>query len=153
MKRTSCESFAPAPTLVHSARAPTIRRLLVGAAALVTATFVLLPEDASAQWRGGWRGLGWGGGYGIGWGGYRPYYRPLAGLIAYAAPIIAVAPYALLPPVSYGYAAPYPSYGGGYYGGGYYAGGYYGGYYGGGYYGYRRCVTDEGYGRYRGCDR
>ena len=161
MKRISCKSFVLAPAPAHSPVA-TVRRLLLGTAALVAAMVVLMPEDASAQWRGGWRGPGWG--YGIaGWGGYRPW----AGPIVYAAPVIALAPYVAIPPVSYSYAA--PSYGGGYYGGGYPGVGYYGGgypgvgyygvgyygggYYGGGYYGYRRCVTDEGYGRYRGCDR
>ena len=70
----------------------------VGAIALLAAMMTLIPEDASAYWRGrGWGYVGWGG-----------YYGPI-----YAAPVMAY-------PVAYGYPTPYPVYGGyGYYGYGY----------------------------------
>src|SRR5262245_37570999 len=57
----------------------TMRRLLLVTAALIAATIVLMPEDASAYWRGGWRGPAWGGYRLAGWGGYRPIYGPWAG--------------------------------------------------------------------------
>jgi hypothetical protein len=88
------------------------------------------------RWRRGW---GWGPGIALG----------IAGAVL-AGAALAGGPY--------GYGG-YPVYGGGYYPGysGYYPPPYavygvpYGGYYG--YYGYRGCVTDDGYGRFRSCDR
>ncbi len=104
-----------------------MKRLVLSGAALVTALLVLIPEDASAYWRAGWRGPGWGGYRMAAWGGYRPIYGPWA---------VAMAPGIIVThPVSYGYAIPYPLYGGFY----------------GGYYGYRGCVTNNGYGRYSRC--
>lgn len=102
------------------------------AAAALAAAIVLIPEDASAYWRGGWGAgyrLGGWSGYRLGGWGYRPLawgYRPL-----YIAPV-ALAAY----PPAYGYPASYLGYGG---------------YYGYGWYG--RCRTDEGYGRRGSCDR
>jgi hypothetical protein len=52
-----------------------MRRFLTLAAGILAAGLTVLPEDASAQWRGGWRGGGvgyrgaWGGGYRGAWGG------------------------------------------------------------------------------------
>ena len=105
-------------------RSPSPATRSVGAAALLAALIMLIPEDASAYWRGtGWGYVGWGG-----------YYRPI-----FAAPVMRVAP-VMAYPVAYGYPMPYPAYGG-----------YYG--YGYGYpYGYR-CKTDGGYGRRGSCDR
>ena len=112
----------------------TMRSVALGTTALLAAIITLIPEDASAYWRGGW------GGYRGGWGGY---YRPLYAAPVYA-PMMRIAPVAVGYPVGYGYATPYPAYGGSYgYGYGY---GY-------GYYGYGRCRTDEGYGRRGSCDR
>jgi hypothetical protein len=124
-----------------------MKRLLLGAAALLAVAIVLVPEDASAYWRGGWRGPGWGGYRVAGWGPYRPIYGPWAGPpVVRLAPVVALAqaPIVVTYPASYGYATPYPVYGAG----------FYGGYYGyGRYYGYRGCVTDDGYRRYHSCDR
>ena len=107
---------------------PTVRSIATGTAALLAALIVLIPEDASAYWRGtGWGYVGWGG-----------YYRPIYAAPVYA-PVMRVAP-VMAYPVAYGYPMPYPAYGG-----------YYG--YGYGYpYGYR-CKTDEGHGRRGSCDR
>jgi hypothetical protein len=94
-----------------------------------------------------WRGWGPGLGFGLAvgalagaaiaapyYGAGRYYYYGAPAPALYARPVYA-APYAYAPPV---YAAPV-------YGGGYYAPyGY--------YYGYRRCYTDEGYGRRTPCD-
>ena len=101
---------------------PTMRSVALGATALLAAIVTLIPEDASAYWRGrGWGYLGWGG-----------YHRPIYAAPVYA-PMMQMAP-VMAYPVGYGYAMPYPVYGG-----------YYG-------YGYR-CKTDEGYGRRGSCDR
>jgi hypothetical protein len=117
-----------------------MRRLLLGVAALLTAAIVFIPDEASAYWRGGWRGPGWGGYRLTAWGGYRPIYGPsMVAPVLRVAPIIAMAPAPILVihPMRYGYAAPFAVYG----------------YYGYRGYGYRACVTDDGYGRYRSCDR
>jgi hypothetical protein len=111
-----------------------MRRLLLGAAALIAATIVLMPNDASAYWRG----PGWGGYRLAGWGGYRPIYGPWAGApFIRVAPLVALAPAPIVVgyPPAYGFGGPYP---------------FYGGYYG--YYRYGRCVTDDGYGRLGSCD-
>jgi hypothetical protein len=110
-----------------------MRRFVLGAAALLAAAVVLMPDDASAYWRGGWRGPGWGG-YGLAaWGGYRPIFGPWARPRIYRVPLVALAPAPTVVgyPLGYGYGAPYPFYGG--------------------YYGYGRCGTD-GYGRWGSCD-
>jgi hypothetical protein len=102
-----------------------MRRFVLGAAALLAATIVLMPADASAYWRG----PGWG---------FRPIYGPWVGApVLRVAPLVALAPAPIILgyPGGYGYGAPYP---------------FYGGYYG--YYRYGRCVTDDGYGRLGSCD-
>jgi hypothetical protein len=96
-----------------------MRRFLLGAAALIAATIVLMPDDASAYWRG----PGWGGYRLAGWGGYRPVYGPWVGApVPRVAPLVvsAPAPIVVSHPLAYGY-APYPFYGGYY---GYYCYGY-----------------------------
>jgi hypothetical protein len=98
-------------------------------------------------WRGGWRGYGPGLAFGLAagaiagaaiaapyYGGGSTYYYGAPMPSYYSRPVYA-APYAYGPPV---YAAPV------------YGGGYYEPY--GYYYGYRRCFTDEGYGRRTPCD-
>jgi len=90
-----------------------MRPLLLGAAALIAATIVLMPDAASAYWRGGWRGPGWGGYRLAGWGGYRPTYGPWVGApVMRVAPLVALAPAPIVVsyPIAYGY-APYPFYG------------------------------------------
>ena len=92
-----------------------MRRLLLGAAALIAATIVLIPDDASADWRGGWRGPGWGGYRLAGWGGNRPVYSPWVGArVPWVAPLVPLAPAPIVVsyPFAYGYSPPYPFYGG-----------------------------------------
>jgi hypothetical protein len=114
-----------------------MRRLLLVVTAFIAASMILMPDEASAYWRGGWRGPGWGGYRLAGWGGYRPIYGPWAGAPIRVAPIVVLAPAPLVVgyPMAYGYGAPYPFYGGFY-----------------GYYRYGRCATDDGYGRRGSCD-
>lgn len=106
-------------------------------------------HTVDVYWRGGWRGYGPGLAFGLAagaiagaaiaapyYGGGPAYYYGAPMPSYYSRPVYA-APYAYAPPV---YAPPV-------YGGGYYAP--YRSYYG---YGYRRCYTDEGYGRWTPCD-
>ncbi|MGB9369158.1 MAG: hypothetical protein WCE79_24415 [Xanthobacteraceae bacterium] len=113
------------------------------------------PDHAiDVYWRGGWRGGGFGWrGYGPGlafglaagaiagaaiaapyYGGGPTYYYGAPMPSYYSRPVYAAPPYAYAPV----YAPPV-------YGGGYYAPYGYS-------YGYRRCYTDEGYGRWTPCD-
>jgi hypothetical protein len=151
----------------------TIKRLTIaltvagafGATGLLSATAGPIPTMTAAvtqaapdhtvnvYWRGRWGGFGWRG-YGPGLA-----FGLAAGALAGAA--IAAPYYGGGPAYYYGapmpsyysrpvYAAPYayaPVYAPPVYGGGYYAP--YRSYYG---YGYRRCYTDEGYGRWTPCD-
>ena len=98
-------------------------------------------------WRGAWRGYGPGLAFGLAAGaiagaaiaapydGGGPTYYYGAPMPSYYSRPVYAAPYAYGPPV---YAPPV------------YGGGYYAPY--GSYYGYRRCYTDEGYGRWTPCD-
>jgi hypothetical protein len=110
-------------TPVHAASIPVLTAAVKNTAA---------DDVTEVRWRRGW---GWGPGIGLG----------IAGAVL-AGAALAGGPY---------WHGGYPVYGGGYYPayGGYYPPPYpYIGPYGG-YYGYRGCVTDDGYGRFRSCDR
>ena len=115
MKPMSCGSFALAPALAHAAGAPTVRRLLLGTAALVAGVSRLAPRGCfrAVARRLARAGIG-----------RRLWDRQMGRLPS------------VLPSVG---------------GADRVCGTHHRG--GGGYFGYRRCVTDEGYGRYRGCDR